>query len=78
MHGSNSSLSLMATFLIEDFLEKNYQDQYKIENQTKKIKNKQLRANCAAKIERVAGNHQVRAKVHEVKKEEKPANPPKG
>jgi hypothetical protein len=54
--------------LIEDFVEKNHQDQYKIENQTKRIKNKQLRANRASKIERVAANHQVQAKVHEVKK----------
>ena len=54
--------------LIEDFVEKNHQDQYKIENQTKRIKNKQLRANRASKIERVAANHQVKAKVHEVKK----------
>jgi hypothetical protein len=52
--------------LIEDFVEKNHQDQFKIENQTKSIKNKQIRATRAAKIERVAAHAGVQARVKHV------------
>ena len=54
--------------LIEDFVEKNHQDQFKIEKQTKSIGNKQIRANRAAKIERVADHAGVHARVKHVNK----------
>ena len=53
--------------LIKDFVEKNHQqDQFKIKNQSKSIRNKQIEATRAAKIERVAAHAGVQACVKHV------------